>query len=211
MANRIFFDTKLSVTGVMCRLAALMILIAAAAGVQADSAKAWTVLYDKSTLGFTGDYGGSGFDGKFRKFSAIIQFDPAHPQSGLFDVSVDVTSVTTFNDDWDQVISEKDWFDTKDHPTSRYVTKSIKPLDGGGYSALGVLELKGKKHEVELRFHWTQYPDGDVKVMGQARMLAGAKVNRTDFDIGAGHWAQDNTVGFDVMVNVDLLLKPATQ
>jgi len=211
MANRITFDTKLSIGGVMRRLAALIILTTIAAGVQADTAKAWTVLYDKSTLGFTGDYGGSGFDGKFRKFSAIIQFDPAHPESGHFDVSVDVTSVTTFNDDWDQVISEKDWFDVKTHPTSRYVTSSIKPLDGGGYSALGVLELKGKKHDVELRFQWTQYPDGDVKVMGQARMLAGARVNRTDFDIGAGHWAEDSTVGFDVMVNVDLLLKPATQ
>lgn len=175
------------------------------------SAKTWNVLYDKSTLGFRGDYGGSGFDGKFRKFNAKIQFDPKHPETGHFDVTIDVSSVTTFNDEWDQSIAEKDWFDVKEHPTSTYVTKSIKPLKGGGYSALGTLKLKGKKHDVELRFHWTQYPDGDVKVRGQARMLAGAKVNRTDFDIGEGHWAEDSTVGFNVMVNVDLLLQAATK
>ena len=140
----------------------------------------------------------------------MIQFDPAHPETGHFDVTVDVSSVTTFNDDWDEVIREKDWFDVKDHPTSRYVTDSIKSMGDGKFSATGTLQLKGKKHPVELRFRWLQYPDGEVKISGQARMLAGAKVNRTDFDIGEGHWAEDSTVGFDVMVNVDLLLKPET-
>jgi polyisoprenoid-binding protein YceI len=172
--------------------------------------KSWDVIYDKSTLGFRGDYGGSGFDGQFKKFKAMIQFDPAHPETGHFDVTVDVSSVTTFNDDWDEVIREKDWFDVKNHPTSRYVTDSIKSMGDGKFSATGTLQLKGKKHPVELRFRWLQYPDGEVKISGQARMLAGAKVNRTDFDIGEGHWAEDSTVGFDVMVNVDLLLKPET-
>ena len=205
------------IAGVLAVLAVATVMLTAGHEVMAAepapagaaTAKKWDVIYDKSTLGFRGDYGGSGFDGKFKKFNAKIQFDPQHPETGHFDVNIDVSSVTTFNDDWDQVIAEKDWFDVKDHPTSTYVTKSIKPLEGGGYSAIGTLELKGKKHDVELRFRWTQYPDGDVKVDGQARMLAGAKVNRTDFDIGAGHWAEDSTVGFDVMVNVELLLQAA--
>lgn len=207
-----------NVTGLLSWLTVFLILCGVADQVVADPeasddgpAKTWNVQYDKSTLGFRGDYGGSGFDGEFRKFSAIIQFDPKHPETGHFDVSVDVTSVTTFNDDWDQVIGERDWFDIKGHPQSRYVTDSIKPLDGGGYTAMGILDLKGKQHDVELRFHWQEYPDGEVKVTGQARMLGAANVNRTEFGIGEGSWAQDSTVGFNVMVNVDLLLKPGTQ
>ena len=213
MTHRNTVNKRKTFSGLFTLLAAIPFLFAAANLMAADTApvKSWKMVPGKSKLAFVGDYGGSNFDGEFRKFSAIIKFDPAHPETGHFDVTVDVTSVTTYNDDWDQVISERDWFDTKNHPVSKYVTESIKPIDNGAFSAMGTLELKGKKHDVELRFHWTQYPDGEVKVAGQARMLGGAKVNRTDFGIGEGSWAKDSTVGFDVMVNVDLLLKPETQ
>ena len=192
-------------------LFATNLLAADTAPAPSDPVKAWNFVPEKSRLAFTGDYGGSSFDGEFGTFSAIIQFDPAVPETGHFDVTVDITSVTTYNDDWDQVISERDWFDSKNHPVSKYVTNSIKPLDNGGFSALGVLDLKGRKHDVELRYHWTEYPDGEVKIAGQARMLGAANVNRTDFGIGEGSWTKDSTVGFDVMVNVDLLLQPAME
>lgn len=207
------FNKHRSVAWLLPWLIALSFLLTATSLMAADTAqvKSWKMVPDKSKLAFIGDYGGSSFDGEFRKFTPIIKFDPAHPETGHFDVTVDVTSVTTYNDDWDQVISERDWFDAKNHPVAKYVTDSIKPIDNGAFSAMGTLELKGRKHDVELRFHWTQYPDGEVKVAGQARMLGGAKVNRTDFGIGEGSWAKDSTVGFDVMVNVDLLLKPETQ
>lgn len=213
MTYRNNINKRKTFTGFFSLLVAIPFLFAAANLMAADAApvKSWKIVPEKSKLAFVGDYGGSNFDGEFRKFSAIIKFDPAHPETGHFDVTVDITSVTTYNDDWDQVISERDWFDSKNHPVSKYVTDSIKAMDNGAYSAIGTLDLKGKKHPVELRFHWTQYPDGEVKIAGQARMLGAAKVNRTDFNIGEGSWAKDSTVGFDVMVNVDLLLKPETQ
>ena len=167
----------------------------------------WDVVMDKSRLGFKNAYAGIEFDGRFNKFDARIFFDPANPEAGLFDVNIDVTSVTTFNAERDYAIGDPDWFNFSKFPASTYVTKSIKSAGGNQYVAVGTLDLKGIKKDVELRFTWDEYPNGEVKVAGQARMLAEADILRTDFKVGAGTWEKDDTVAFNVLVKIDLLLQ----
>jgi polyisoprenoid-binding protein YceI len=172
------------------------------------NAPQWQILHDKSRLGFKATYAGIEFDGRFNTFEAVIRFDPKNPEAGLFDVNIDTTSVTTFNAERDSVIGDQDWFYFSQHPKSTYVTKSIKAAGEGQYVAIGTLDLKGKQKDVELRFTWQEFPNGDVEVKGQARMLAEADINRTDFGIGSGSWEKDDTVGFAVLVKVNLLLAP---
>ena len=168
----------------------------------------WNVEQDKSRLGFIGDYAGTEFRGEFKKFSAIIRFDPEHPESGHFDVTIDTTSVTTYNDDWDDVISYQEWFNSKEYPVSKYVTHSISTLDDDKYLAVGTLDLKGRQRDVELRFTWTTLASGEVSIKGQARMVGHAEVDRTEFGIGEGKWEEDDTVAFKIQVEVNLLLSP---
>ena len=170
---------------------------------------AWQVIQDKSRLGFTASYASTKFDGKFGKFTAKILFDPKHPEASSFNVSIDTTSITTYSSERDSVIGDEDWFNFSKYPTSTYVTKSIKAVSGNKYIAIGTLDLKGHKKDVELHFTWDEHPNGDVKVVGEARMLANANVKRTDFGIGSGTWADDDTVGFVVKVKINLLLKKA--
>lgn len=174
--------------------------------VYAQSVQSWQVVHDKSRLGFTSSYGGVEFDGRFEKFTAKILFDPDNPEAGLFDVDIDVTSITTFSSERDTVIGDQDWFYFGKYPKSKYVTRSIKAVSGNKFVAVGTLDLKGKKKDVELRFTWDEYPNGDVKVEGQARMLANADINRVEFGIGSGSWAKDDTIPFVVMVKINLLL-----
>ena len=170
-------------------------------------AQEWEVVMEESKLGFKNQYAGIEFDGRFKDFEARIFFDPARPEAGHFDVAIDVTSVTTFNAERDYAIGDPDWFHFSKFPKSTYVTKSIKATGGNGYVAVGTLDLKGIQKDVELRFTWDEYPNGDVKVEGQAQMLAEADILRTDFKIGAGTWEKDDTVAFEVLVKIDLLLK----
>ena len=188
---------------------AVLLSVPANAQEQTAGAPLWNMDQDKSMLGFIGDYAGTEFRGEFEKFAAIIRFDPEHPENGLFDVSIDVTSVTTYNDDWDEVISYQEWFDSKNHPESKYVTKSIKAMEDDKFLAVGTLDLKGHKQDVELRFVWKKLSNGDVSIKGQAQMIGAAEVDRTDFAIGEGKWAEDDTVAFKIHVEVNLLLSPA--
>ena len=168
----------------------------------------WQVLYEKSKLGFKGLYAGVEFDGEFKQFSAKINFDPEAPDSGHFEVSIDTRSITTFSEERDMMIGDADWFYFKMYPASKFTSKSIVARTKNSYSAIGVLDLKGRQKEVELRFTWESLSGGETHVYGEARMLAEADIKRGDFGIGEGDWAKDETVGFDVLVKVDLLLQP---
>lgn len=174
-----------------------------------QSVPSWQVIQDKSRLGFTASYASTKFDGKFGKFKAKILFDPKHPEAGSFDVKIDTTSITTYSSERDSIIGDEDWFYFSKYPTSTYVTKSIKAVSGNKYVAVGTLDLKGHKKDVVLHFTWNEYPNGNVKVVGEARMQADANIKRTDFGIGSGTYANDDTIGFGVKVKVNLLLKKA--
>ena len=161
----------------------------------------------ESRLGFEGDYSGSGFSGQFPRFVAVIHFDPEHLDASSFDVTVDATSVTTFNADWDSNLGSQDWFYFSRYPQATYVTSAFRQITGQEFAAIGILDLKGHQQEVELLFSWTQTADGGALLEGQARLLGDAEVNRRDFRIGDGEWYEDNTIGFEVQVKVNLLLE----
>jgi len=167
---------------------------------------AWQIIADKSRLGFQSKYANTEFDGRFNNFTAKILFDPKKPETGLFDVSIDTTSITTFNSERDSVIGNQEWFYFSQFPKSTYVTKSIKAIGDGSYVAIGTLDLKGHKKDVELHFTWNEYPNGNVEVQGQARMVAEANFNRVDFGIGSGTWEKDDTVAFEVLIKINLIL-----
>ena len=195
-----------SIATLLVTLATLVLPFNASAG----DVQSWQIVHDKSKLGFTSNYGGVEFDGRFKKYDAEILFDPKNPEAGSFNVTIDTTSITTFSSERDSVIGDPEWFNFSKFPKSTYVTKSIKAVSGNKYVAIGTLDLKGHKKDVTLNFTWDEYPNGDVKVVGEAKMLADADVKRTDFDIGSGTWKDDDTIGFNVKVKIRLLLKKAT-
>lgn len=177
----------------------------------AGSAQAWSVVEGESRLGFEGDYAGAGFSGQFPRFTALINFDPDRLEDSGFNVTVDTTSVTTFNADWDSNLGSKDWFDFGSHPNATYVTHSFRSLGPGEFAALGTLDLKGHQKDVELRFRWTTNAAGETLLEGQAKLLGDAEVNRQDFRIGDGEWFENSTIGYKVMVKVSLFLQKAPQ
>lgn len=162
--------------------------------------QAWLIDPLQSRLGFIGSYDGVDFDGEFKQFNAVMHFNPEQPQLGYFDVEITTASVTTYSEDWDQTLPEPDWFGTASYPQAHYRTLSINTNDKG-YTADGVLTIKGISKPVQLDFHWQPSTDDTVK------FTAEATVNRQHFAIGAGMWAEDPTIGFTVKVQVELLLE----
>lgn len=179
------------------------IAAAALAGLVASQpvpAEDWTVDYGASTLGFTAAYDEIPFDGRFGTFDARIRFDPEHPEAGQFTVTVDIGSVDTDSADRDEGMQDPDWFDTARYPEARFESTRLEALgEGGDYTAIGDLTIKGITNAVTLSFHWTR-SDASVRLRGSG------SVKRGDFDIGAGDWADDDTVGFDVGIEFDLTL-----
>lgn len=169
----------------------------------AISASAWaapaTWVVDKaaSKLAFRSGYSGEPFEGRFGRWDAQIQFDPAQLAASKAVVTVDIASATTGDGTKDEYLPSDDWFSTRKFPTATFATRAIKSLGGNRYQAEGDLTLKGVSRPVTLPF--TLAINGDV-----ARMNGQVSLNRTVFGVGQGEFKSAETVPFDVVVVVDL-------
>ncbi|HJU40405.1 MAG TPA: YceI family protein [Tahibacter sp.] len=181
----------------MHRLIATLVLALAAVGAQARD---WTVDAAGSTLGFSGMYQGEKFTGKFGKFDAAIQFDPADLASSKFDVTIDVTSAKTGNGDYDEQIKAPEFFDYAKFPKARFVTTAFREGDNG-LVADGTLTIRDKAKPVQLKV--TFKPSGNGATLDVETTL-----KRLDFDVGTGDWADTSVIGNDVPVTAHLVLTP---
>jgi len=122
---------------------ATILLATQAAAVEFNAVQA-----DKSRLGFGYKQMGVAMDGSFRKFSAQLAFDPAKPAAARVAIDVDLASIDTGSSEGDSEVAGKQWFDTKAHPTARFVSSTVKPLGGNRYEVGGTLTIKGRSREV---------------------------------------------------------------
>lgn len=163
----------------------------------------WSVDHSRSKLGFIATYDGVGFETRFRRFSAIMKFDPQNLSDSLFDVTVDITSVDSRSPDRDEGMLEPEWFDARRFPESRFLSSKFRQLGAVDFEVSGSLSIKGTTHAITLPFQWIKDQDG-------VRMRGKTTLQRTRFQIGTGDWQTDSTIGFDVQVIVDLQLRSRT-
>ena len=91
------------------RLALALGLFAAPLAAQAAD---WTVDPAKSRIGFSGTQVGAPFKGRFTRYDARIDFDPAKPEAGKAVVLIDLTSAETGDKQRDEALPQADWFNT---------------------------------------------------------------------------------------------------
>ncbi len=148
---------------------------------------------DQSAITFAYQQMGVAMDGKFRQFTAQLNFDPDRPESAQATVEVDLASIDTGSTDGDQEVAGKTWFNTPAFPTARFVTRSVKALGDHRYEATGQLTIKGKTQDVVVPATFT--------AQGQTGVFEGRfTLRRGDFAIGEGPWAKFDVVANDVQI-----------
>jgi polyisoprenoid-binding protein YceI len=176
-----------------CILVAALALAAAGAA----SATPYRVL-PGSSLGFATSYQGESFEGSFAKFSPRIEFDPKQLAGARFDVAIELASAGTRNDERDETLRGEDFFNTHKSAQAHYLATKFRALGGNRYVADGTLTLNGISKPVALAFTWTP---------GAQTVLAGsATVQRLDFKVGTGDWADTGDLPNAVTVKTRLLL-----
>lgn len=163
----------------------------------AASAATWTVDPAKSTLGFSGQQTGEPFTGRFKTWTAAIDFDPAHPEAGHISATVDTASATTGDPQKDEALPGADWLDAAGFAKASFEAKGFTAKGGDAYETTGTLTLRGASKPVVLPFTLTIAGD-------QAHAVGHAKLLRTDFGVGQGAWASGDYVALDVTVDLDI-------
>lgn len=191
-------------------LGAACLLVAAPTLAVESGAGVWKMDLEHSSIGFRIKHVSGFVTGFFRRFSGDVDFDPARPQNGQLYLLVDSASIETGIATRDDHLRGPDFLDAARFPRIIFSSKNVIREDGDAYVAVGDLTIRDVTTEVRVpltllgvRAHPSQDRFPGVEVMGLQARLA---INRLDFQVGSGAWADLGNVGETIELTVDMEL-----
>ncbi|MDA1326911.1 MAG: YceI family protein [Proteobacteria bacterium] len=182
--------------------ALLLIVLMLAIAKPARAETVWAIT-EPSQVGFTARQAGQPITGVFRTFSAKIVFSDQTLDQNRVDVSIDLRSVDTGNQDRDDTLRSADFFDAARTPLARFSARKFRRVDGDSYTALGQLTIRDQTRDAALAFTLEVIPD-----LAPGRLIAKVKgsltISRTDFGIGQGTWMDSAIVADAVEIAIDI-------
>ena len=160
----------------------------------ASSLPVWQIDYASSQIQFTGEQAGASFTGQWQQWQGKLQFDENNLAESRFDVGIDITSVSSNDDERDQTILSAEFFDVMKFPEATFQAQEFSSNDQG-FVANGNLTMKGITQPTQLVFNITQTGN-------QITLTGSATLERHAWNIGVGDWADPTWVGSDVKVDV---------
>ncbi len=163
----------------------------------AQAAAFQTLVPEKSSVTFSYKQMGVAMDGKFKKFSAQMNFDPAKADKATGRLDIELASIDTGSSEADQEAQGKAWFHVAAHPKASFVLHSLKPTGTGQYEATGQLTIKGQTRELRT----------PLKLQAPSTLIGSLVLKRADFGIGEGMWSKFDVVANEITVQFTLNLK----
>lgn len=152
-----------------------------------------------SKIQFTAMQSEVAVDGKFQKFVADVDFDPAEPAAGKVDLQIDLASVATGSAEVDDLLKSKEFFDAAHFPQASFSTGRINATGIGHFQAAGQFTLKGQS--VPLVIPFTARPEG-----AGLRLEGRLPLSRLAYHVGEGQWADTGTLDDQVQIQFSLYL-----
>ena len=154
-----------------------------------------------SRLEFIASFEKNAAPGAFKEFDTrLARFQPDKPEGAKLDVTIKITSADMKSGEVNRAIRGAEWFDFARFPQAEFHAEDIRRIAPGRFLARGVLSLKGVRKELEVPFNWQESADA-------ATMEGELNVERLQFGIGMGEWANGNTIGLGVRVKFNVRLR----
>ncbi|MGQ0844044.1 MAG: YceI family protein [Sporichthyaceae bacterium] len=143
----------------------------------------WTIDASHSRIGFTARHAMvTKVRGSFEQFAGTANLDADNPAASSVDLTVEVASVNTGNDQRDEHLRTNDFFDAATFPQIRFVSTGVEQTGGENFRLLGDLTIKGVTKPVAVEFEFTGLavdPWGNQRAGFEGR----ATVNRKDWGV----------------------------
>lgn len=170
----------------------------------ADQVTAWQVDPVHSSIVFRIKHANaSWFYGTFAKVEGKLSLDPAALDAARVEIVIDAASVRSNNDKRDQHLRSPDFFDAKQFPEIRFVSRKVA-AKGDGLLVEGELELRGEKQPLTVAVEKT----GEGELDGpRAGYHATFTIQRSKF--GMNYGLAKSALGDEVELTVSLAVVPS--
>jgi polyisoprenoid-binding protein YceI len=170
-------------------------LLAASGGSSAQG-----VLIDRSEIRFVSKQMGANVEGRFRKWKANVDFRPKELAKSKAEFEIELASIDLASEESEAEVRRPSWFDTSKFPVARFASSGIKDLGGERYEIAGILSMKGVAKAITVPVTLKRDATGLNVAEGQFT------VQRLDFKVGEGLWADPATVANEVVVRLRMVL-----
>ena len=172
-------------------------------------ARTWNVDGDHTEVGFQVRHFFTPISGSFNDYEIDLVFDSENPANSHVEATIAVASVNTGNERRDNHLRSGDWFEADDYPHITFSSSSVKRINATNLVATGTLTIKGVAREVDvpikvLGVQSIPAPMRDMLggITEAASFQASLTIDRSDFGVGVGSWAETAIVGGDVQIEL---------
>jgi polyisoprenoid-binding protein YceI len=120
--------------------------------------------------------------GSFNDFAGSIHFDTTNPAASSAEISIDVASVSTGNEQRDGHLRTNDFFDAPAFPKITFKSTSVKQIDAENFAVTGDLSIKDVTKSITVAFEFAGLatdPYGNVR----AGFEGTASLKRSDYGV----------------------------
>lgn len=141
--------------------------------------------------------------GRFRKFRGSLHLDEARPEASRVRIVVEVESVDSGAEGRDSALRSADFFDARRYPTMTFVSTEVRRGPDGKVVVTGDLTIRGvtKRVSFPVTFHGAHRHPSQGTLAGFETTFT---VDRRDFAVGTGSWANENLLAPDVRLKIVL-------
>jgi len=140
-------------------------------------------------------------EGRFTRFEANVNFDPATPAAARARIVVDTASfeLGPGAEEYAAETRRPEWFDVERHPQAVFEASGAKLVAEGRYEFAGRLQMKGRSAEVSGPFTLAQADGGSV-------FEGEVPISRLAFGIGDGEWRDTSILADEVRVRFRIVV-----
>lgn len=169
------------------------------------AAEKWEIDKGHSSIYFDVRHTYATVRGLFDDFSGTLILDPDKPNAGSFELNVKVNSINTNITKRDNHLRSDDFFAAKKFPAMTFKSTGVKLVKGNQYLITGNLTIKGITKKIDVPFTYYGMKENPLK---KGQMVAGFEadftINRLDYNVGTGKFADMGAIGREVRIVVSI-------
>ena len=168
-------------------------------------AQEWEIDKNHSTIYFDVRHTFVTVRGLFDGFKGTVVFDPENKDTSHVEFKVKVASIDTNIVKRDNHLRSEDFFDASKYPEMTFKSTNIKHVEDNQYIVEGNLTVKDVTKQVAIPFTYFGVRENPLK-KGQrvAGFEAEFTINRLDYNVGTGKFAEMGVIGEEVSIVVAL-------
>lgn len=180
-------------------LAPLALLI----GLPAQAAT-WDIDPAESTVIFQYSYEDTPYQGEFKNVEASFNIDPASPGSCSISVTIPIENIKVDSAETLDYLLDLEMFDVDQWPTASFKAEKCTLTSMNSFSSDGMLTIRDQTHPVTFPFTLeAEIYDGQPRF----HLTSEVTIQRLEYGVGQGYWANTATIPNDVVIKVDVYAK----